>query len=66
MTKARQKLKENFPERSIYYELKKRAKQRGIVFNLEVSDIRIPEFCPILGIKLSFGKGRVHDSAKRT
>lgn len=44
-------------------ETKKRAKKRGIVFDLEVSDIVIPKLCPILGIELSFGNGRVHDAS---
>ncbi len=39
-------------ERSIYTLLKARAKKRGIPFNLELSDIVIPEFCPVLGMRL--------------
>jgi hypothetical protein len=44
-------------------ETKKRAKKRGIIFEIEVSDIIIPKVCPILGIELSFGIGRVHDAS---
>lgn len=61
--RQRQKLKENRPEYLIWSELKKRAKARDIKFELEVSDIVIPKVCPILGIELSFGKGRVHDAS---
>ena len=32
---------------------KSRAKAKGIPFDLEVEDIVIPEFCPLLGIKLN-------------
>lgn len=35
---------------------KTRAKQQNIPFNLTIEDIVIPEFCPILGIKLSLDK----------
>lgn len=59
--RARKKLKENNPEHLIWMETKKRAKKRNIVFTLEVQDIIIPQFCPILGIELSFGTGTVHD-----
>lgn len=61
--RARQKLKETNPEYLIWLEIKKRAKGRGIKFELEESDIIIPKLCPILGIELSFGNGRVHDAS---
>jgi hypothetical protein len=39
---------------------RKRAKEKGIEFSLELSDIHIPEVCPLLGIPLRSerGKGR--------
>lgn len=33
--------------------LKARCKLNGIPFNLEEKDVRIPEVCPVLGIKIS-------------
>jgi predicted nucleic acid-binding Zn ribbon protein len=46
-------------ERSILSRVKHRAKRDGIPFNLEVSDIVVPDTCPILGIPLTahYGKG---------
>jgi hypothetical protein len=38
-------------------ELRARAKKRGIEFSLVESDIIIPEFCPVLGLRLTFGEG---------
>jgi hypothetical protein len=61
--RARKKLKETAPEHLIWMETKKRAKKRGIPFEIEVSDVVIPKVCPILGIELSFGVGRVHDAS---
>lgn len=61
--RARLKLKETKPEYLIWLETKKRAKARGIKFDLEVEEILIPKTCPILGIELSFGKGTVHDAS---
>lgn len=61
--RARQKLKREHPEHLMWMEVKKRANARGIPFELEVSDIVLPKLCPILGIELRFGEGRVHDAS---
>ena len=49
------------PRRKLWYNAKKRAKERDLPFDLEVKDIVIPETCPALGIPLfpCVGKGRV-------
>ena len=39
-------------EKHIFSQVKNRAKRKQIPFNLKVSDIIIPEYCPILGVKL--------------
>lgn len=39
-------------EKRILARVKSRAKKLTIPFNLEESDISIPDFCPVLGIKL--------------
>jgi hypothetical protein len=43
---------------SILSSLKYRAKARGLPFNLTKDDIVIPEFCPLLGIKLKIASGK--------
>lgn len=40
---------------TLLYKAKYRAKQKNIVFTLDVEDIIIPEVCPVLGIPLSIG-----------
>lgn len=37
---------------------KNRAKSKNILFDLKLEDIKIPEYCPIMGIKLECHKGR--------
>jgi len=39
-----------------------RAKKKGIEFNLELEDIKIPTHCPLLSIKLIYGSGDVNTS----
>jgi len=46
------------PEKYIYSMLKARANRQGIEFDLDLSDIIIPEYCPVFGIKLEIGRGK--------
>lgn len=43
------------PEKYVLYEARKRAKKFGLPCTIKESDIIIPEFCPVLGIKLVRG-----------
>ena len=38
----------------------KRAEERGLPFNLDISDIQIPDVCPVLGIPLKVGTRKSH------
>ena len=38
----------------IWYRTRDNAKNRGDVFDIEVEDIIIPQYCPLLGIELNF------------
>ena len=46
------------PENRMLNRARARAKKYDLDFNLEESDIMIPEFCPLLGIPLSITEGR--------
>jgi hypothetical protein len=53
--KRKQHVAEN-PEKYVVYEARKRAKKFGLECTITPEDIVIPEFCPILGLKLERGK----------
>lgn len=48
------------PHVNILRSLKHRAKRRGLAFSLDKKDIVIPEFCPVLGIRLQSHTGKGH------
>lgn len=43
------------PEKTLLIHAKSRAKTKGIPFELSATDVHIPEFCPVLGIPLTYG-----------
>lgn len=45
------------PEKMMLRSAKHRAKVKGLPFNIELSDIVIPEFCPVLGLELKANAG---------
>ena len=52
----RQKVIENMPL-YLWRGAKRRAVTKNLDFNIEVSDIIVPEFCPILGLPLRINRG---------
>jgi predicted DNA binding CopG/RHH family protein len=51
------------PERDLITRAKKRAKAKGLPFNLQEFDIVIPRICPILGIPIFMGEGTICDNS---
>ena len=64
--KEREKRKKNWkykPALSMFNNSKQRAKSSGIEHTITIDDIIIPDFCPILGIKLETGDRKNHENA---
>jgi hypothetical protein len=47
------------PALFLLYAAKGRASRKGLDFNLDVSDIEIPDICPILGIPIIVGQSKI-------
>lgn len=55
---ARAYVERRNPSEHLHATAKTRAKRAGREFNIEVSDVIVPEFCPVLGMKLQRAEGR--------
>jgi hypothetical protein len=56
-------LRKNNPVKFLVYEAKRRAKINGVEFSITVDDVYLPEFCPVLGIRLVFGTSKIRDTS---
>ena len=45
------------------YQIKHRAIKAGMLFDLDAESLELPDFCPILGIKLKFNTGGADDNS---
>jgi hypothetical protein len=53
--KSRKDYDNTSKEKRIYHRAKYIAKANGLFFDLEISDIVIPKFCPVFGVELIYG-----------
>ena len=58
--------KANNPEKYLCMLAKSRAKRENLIFNLTPENIIIPEYCPVLGMKLEFSYGKHATDASPT
>lgn len=63
INKRNKKDREINPAKYMWYEAKKRAKNKNLDFNIEISDIFIPEICPVLDIPLFLIDGKRTDNS---
>lgn len=52
-----------FPEKEMVRRARNRAKKLGLPFNLDISDIIIPKYCPILEIELKLATKQAEDNS---
>lgn len=50
-------------DKALLYAAKHRAKQQGLPFDIDMTDVVIPTCCPVLGIELKFNKDKVEDDS---
>lgn len=50
-------------ERRTVRAIRNRCLKNGIAFDLTEDDIRVPDYCPVLGIRLKVGEGKWQDSS---
>lgn len=55
--------KPSYPLQSMLNSARRRAEKLNLPFNLELKHLKVPEYCPILGIKLEHSKGGVSDGS---
>jgi hypothetical protein len=55
---AQRKAKRRNPIRYMLYHAKRRAEQYGLPFDLDTTDLVIPERCPVLGHTFEWGEGK--------
>lgn len=51
------------PEKILLHSARKRAKEKGLEFNIELSDIHIPALCPVFNRPFEKGTRQKHDRA---
>jgi hypothetical protein len=47
----------------LWFKARARAKRRGVPFSLTIADVVVPEFCPVLGIRLNVERAPRNDPA---
>jgi|SRR5690554_1529436 len=62
-SKWSREFRKNNPEKFLLKKAKERARERNLDFDISEEDIEIPEVCPVLGIALRAGKGKVTDNS---
>lgn len=52
------RVKSQSPEWKMYRRAKRRSMEKGLDFNIDLSDIIIPDYCPVLNIELNINSGK--------
>lgn len=60
---ATKDFKRDNTQKYLYQSAKARAKQQGEEFTIKLEDIKIPEICPLLGIKMQYNENLKQDNS---
>lgn len=63
INKQRKKDLRDNPLVTMVFNAKTRARKKGLPFDLEPRDLVLPDKCPVLGIPLSVGDGKMHSGS---
>ena len=55
MIEQKREYRKKYPEKILLASAKRRAKIENKEFNIELEDVKIPQFCPILNIRIQTG-----------
>ena len=55
--------KENNIQKYLFKSAKGRAKLKNVSFNIELSDVIVPKFCPLLGIEMKYNRNKLKDDS---
>lgn len=63
MSSRRKELHREDPRKLLLSLAKRRAGIKGIEYDLEIEDLTVPDLCPVLGIPIKVGEGKIVDTS---
>jgi len=57
ISEQKKQYRHNNIEKRLLFSARMRAREKGREFNLDLEDITLPEYCPVLNIKMGLGEG---------
>lgn len=58
-----QNYNDNNIDKYLWFEARKRAKEKGLEFTIQPSDITVPDVCPVTGLTMERNRGKLDDNS---